>query len=83
MLEEYAMICAAENDPDEETAKALTELGDLQKKTGKKSKAQINWTSANHSILLKLQAQQSQFLLSVGDFATRCGSRLGDQLVKE
>jgi tetratricopeptide (TPR) repeat protein len=70
MLEEYTRIRAAEvDDPDEEMAKALTELGDLQKKTGEKSKAQINWTSAmdiyhqlnypsDHSNVLKLRERQ-------------------------
>ena len=70
MLEEYTRIRATEvDDPDEEMAKALTMLGDIQKRTGEKSKAQINWTSAmniyqqlnypeNHSKLVKLRERQ-------------------------
>ena len=70
MLEEYTRIRATEvDDPDEEMAKALTMLGDIQKRTGEKSKAQINWTSAmniyqqlsypeNHPKLVKLRDRQ-------------------------
>lgn len=47
LFEEYMRIRAdEESDPDEEMAQALTLMGDLQKETGEKSKAQINWMSA-------------------------------------
>jgi tetratricopeptide (TPR) repeat protein len=70
LFEEYMRIRAEEeDDPDEEMAQALTLMGDLQKETGEKSKAQINWTSAleiyanlgypdNHPKLSKLRARQ-------------------------
>lgn len=70
LFEEYLRIRAEEEaDPDEEMAQALTLMGDLQKETGEKSKAQINWTSAleiyqqlgypeNHPKLSKLRARQ-------------------------
>ena len=47
LFEEYIRIGAEEeDDPDEEMAQALTLMGDLQKETNEKSKAQINWMSA-------------------------------------
>ena len=47
LFEEYIRIRAEEeDDPDEEMAQALTLMGDLQKETNEKSKAQINWMSA-------------------------------------
>ena len=70
LFEEYTRIRAEEeDDPDEEMAQALTLMGDLQKETGEKSKAQINWMSAleiyqqlgypdNHPKLSKLRARQ-------------------------
>ncbi|KAL3817278.1 hypothetical protein ACHAXA_003199 [Cyclostephanos tholiformis] len=70
LFEEYMRIRAEEeDDPDEEMAQALTLMGDLQKETGEKSKAQINWTSAleiyanlgypnNHPKVSKLRARQ-------------------------
>ena len=70
LFEEYMRIRAEEeDDPDEEMAQALTLMGDLQKETGEKSKAQINWISAmeiyqqlgypeNHPKLSKLRARQ-------------------------
>jgi len=70
LFEEYMRIRAEEEaDPDEEMAQALTLTGDLQKASGEKSKAQINWTSAleiyqqlgypeNHPKLSKLRARQ-------------------------
>lgn len=70
LFEEYMRIRAEEeDDPDEEMAQALTLMGDLQKETGEKSKAQVNWMSAleiyqqlgyqdNHPKLSKLRARQ-------------------------
>jgi len=70
LFEEYMRIRAEEeDDPDEEMAQALTLMGDLQKETGEKSKAQINWSSAqeiyqqlnypdSHPKLRKLRARQ-------------------------
>ena len=70
LFEEYMRIRAEEEaDPDEEMAQALTLMGDLQKETGEKSKAQINWMSAleiyqqmgypdDHPKLRKLRARQ-------------------------
>jgi tetratricopeptide (TPR) repeat protein len=70
LFEEYMRIRAEEvDDPDEEMAQALTLMGDLQKETGEKSKAQINWTSAleiyqqlgypeDHPRLSKLRTRQ-------------------------
>jgi len=70
LFEEYMRIRAEEeDDPDEEMAQALTLMGDLQKETGEKSKALINWTSAleiyqqlgypeSHPKLSKLRARQ-------------------------
>jgi tetratricopeptide (TPR) repeat protein len=47
LFAEYIRIRAEEeSDPDEEMAQALTLMGDLQKESGEKSKAQINWMSA-------------------------------------
>lgn len=69
IFEEYIRIRAeGEGDPDEEMAQALTMMGDLQKETGEKSKAQINWMSAteiyqqlgypdNHPKLSKLRVR--------------------------
>lgn len=47
LFEEYIRIRAEEeDDPDEEMAQALTLMGDLQRESKEKSKAQINWMSA-------------------------------------
>jgi len=71
LFEEYIRIRAEEvDDPDEEMAQALTLMGDLQKETGEKSKAQINWMSAieiytqlgypeDHPKVSKLKSRQS------------------------
>ncbi|KAL7537757.1 hypothetical protein ACHAXR_008051 [Thalassiosira sp. AJA248-18] len=70
LFEEYLRIRAEEeDDPDEEMAQALTLMGDLQKETGEKVKAQINWCSAleiyqqlgypeSHPKLRKLRVRQ-------------------------
>ena len=70
LFEEYMRIRAEEeDDPDQEMAEALTLMGDLQKETGEKSKAHINWMSAleiyeqlgypdDHPKLRKLKARQ-------------------------
>jgi len=80
LFEEYMRIRAEEeDDPDEEMAQALTLMGDLQKETGEKSKAHINWMSAmeiyqqlgypeSHPKLTKLRARQKTAPFS---FSTR------------
>ena len=47
LFKEYLRIGAEEeHDPNEEMAQALMLIGDLQKETGKKSKAHLYWMSA-------------------------------------
>ena len=79
-FEAYMMIRAEEeSDPDEEMAQALTLMGDLQKETGEKSKAQINWTSAieiyqqlgyedDHKKLMRLHERQRSLGHMIGLF---------------
>lgn len=82
LFEEYMRIRAEEeDDPDEEMAQALTLMGDLQKESGEKSKATINWMSAleiyqqlgypeSHPKLSKLRARQRTVPSSFG-FSSR------------
>jgi len=91
LFEEYMRIRAEEeDDPDQEMAEALTLMGDLQKETGEKSKAQINWMSAleiyeqlgypdDHPKLRKLKARQRAvpgFALTRASYSNRSISDL-------
>lgn len=78
LFEEYIRIRAEEEcDPDEEMAQALTFMGDMQKETGEKSKAQINWMSAieiyqqlgyedDHDKIMRLYARQKSLGMLFG-----------------
>mmetsp|Transcript_21043 Transcript_21043/g.42074 ORF Transcript_21043/g.42074 Transcript_21043/m.42074 type:complete len:1988 (-) Transcript_21043:41-6004(-) len=78
-FEEYLRIRAEDSDPDEEMARALTLMGDLQKETGAKSMAQINWMSAietyqqlgyedDHKKIIRLQERQKSLGHMIGLF---------------
>ena len=73
-------------------AQALTLVGDLQKETGEKSKAQINWMSAleiylqlgypeNHPKVMKLKARQSTVSLGLLGQTKKSATNVADLTV--